>query len=77
MTAPVSQSTLDALADAETLRANCQQQPHGLWISGWRRGAINRTCAGLLACVAHGLAPIIVRQAARAAFRAVPGLREP
>lgn len=76
MTAPVSQSTLDSLADAETLRLLPVWSPWAV-----RAGNLGQHAARWMRATRREIAPhyaaSLARQAARAAFEAVPGLREP
>ena len=88
MTRPVPQSVKDALADAETLRLNSPRgrwnhSIHGRFETSLEKAARNGSDAGLIATNGHrsgdnrrNTPEFLAREAARAAFRAVPGLRD-
>jgi len=82
-----AQSRLDAMADAETLWANCAGTTDtpgapwflaagiaadNLWIARWNGG---RSIVPSATICSPDLAAVCGREAAKAAFRAVPGLR--
>jgi hypothetical protein len=72
----VPQSVLDALADAETLRVALLFDSRPVAQDVWRAAEFGDTASAFCAwpelC---GLAAANAQKAARAAFRAVPGLR--
>lgn len=70
----MTQSVMDALADAETLQANVSGLSCGLYVLA--AAQLGYDCRGSLWGGAEAVPVWYAISAARAAFRACPGLRE-